>query len=280
LLGALAFAALAASSHAAFHGKNGKLVFARFVGSVERVFIANADGSHARRLSHQGQMDQSPVFTPNGKAVVFKSDRTGDNQLWGVLVNGSRAFQITKRPGGNGAPAFSPDGSKLVFESGEQTGNLKVTLFDKRGQRDLASGGGPAFSPNGRKIAYWHFRSGHWQLWVMDADGGHPHRLGPAISNYVTRPSYSPDGRRIAFQSIFRGFHQVYEMNSDGSHVIKLTKCGGLGCLAPVFSPDGRTIAYVTANANLYMMSPDGSHQRFVTRHFASFDFMFDWGVG
>jgi TolB protein len=223
-------------------------------------------------------MDQSPAFSPDGRLIVFKSDRTGDDQVWAMYANGSHQIQLTKRTGGAGAPSFSPDGHQLVFESGEQSGNLKVSLLGLRGQRDLANGGGPAFSPSGRKIAFWHFRHGHWELYVMNADGSRQHRVGPAISNYVTRPSYSPNGRQIAFQSIFRGFHQVFVMSSDGSHVAGLTKCPQ-GCLGPVFSPDGGTIAYLTTNANLYMMNPDGSHQRFVTRHFASYDFLFDWGV-
>jgi Tol biopolymer transport system component len=252
-------------------------VFARYDGSTERIFIANADGSHAHRLSHQGQMDQSPAFFPNSKLIVFKSDRTGDYQLWVMLANGSHPVQITAQRGGAGAPSFSSDGKKLLFETGEGNGHLRVVIIQGGRQRTLAIGGGPAFSPRARKIAYWHFSGGHWRLYVMNSDGSGQHRLTSATSNYISRPSYSPDGRRIAFQSIYRGIHQVFLANADGSHVTKLTKCP-LGCLAPVFSPDGRTIAYLTTTANLYMMNPDGSRQRFVTRHFASDDFVFDWG--
>jgi len=71
-----------------------------------------------RRLSRQGQMDQSPAFSPDARVIVFKSDRTGDNQLWAMYADGSHRVQITKRKGGNGAPSFSPDGKTLLFETG------------------------------------------------------------------------------------------------------------------------------------------------------------------
>ena len=101
-------------------------------------------------------------------------------------------------PGADGRIAFvrhgdiytvRPDGSglrRLTFTATSTADGLDAT---------------PVWSPNGREIAYSSLKSGSSDIWVMDADGAHAHRITFSSEVGETDPTWSPDGRWIAFAS-------------------------------------------------------------------------------
>ena len=80
----------------------------------------------------------------------------------------------------------------------------------------------PARSPDGTRVVFASFRDGNREIYVMDADGGHPVNL-TRHDAYDSAPAWSPDGRRIAFESKRAGTDHIFVMNADGSGVEQLT---------------------------------------------------------
>lgn len=85
------------------------------------VYVARADGSEERPLTRNGKVNFAPVFTPDGKSVVFTSDvhatRPGQYSLYAVRVDGTGLRRLTHHDGFEGFPHFSPDGKRIVFIS-------------------------------------------------------------------------------------------------------------------------------------------------------------------
>lgn len=124
----------------------------------------------------------------------------------------------------------------------------------------------PAWSANGKKIAYTRRdfsdqnHPGPYEIWVMNADGSHRHRLTRG-----TEPAWSPNGKRIAYVGPRQprvGRPDIWVMNSDGSHRKQLTS-DRLSERSPDWSPNGVWIAFATDRGkshDIWKMHTDGSH--------------------
>ncbi|HEX6458401.1 MAG TPA: hypothetical protein VF032_05740 [Thermoleophilaceae bacterium] len=124
----------------------------------------------------------------------------------------------------------------------------------------------PAWSANGKKIAYARRdftdqnHPGPFEIWVMNADGSHRHRLARG-----SEPAWSPDGKRIAYVGPRQprvSRPDIWVMNSDGSHRKRLTT-DRLSDRSPDWSPNGKWIAFATDRGkshDIWKMHPDGTH--------------------
>jgi Tol biopolymer transport system component len=85
------------------------------------LYIANADGSDARRLTYLAGASFAPFFFPDGKRVMFASNylapKGPEFDLFAIDIDGSHLERITFAPGFDGFPMFSPDGKHLAFSS-------------------------------------------------------------------------------------------------------------------------------------------------------------------
>ena len=133
---------------------------------------------------------------------------------------------------------------------------------------DSAGNVQPALSPDRTRIAFSSNRSGSYDLYLMDADGGSPRRLttDPGIEG---EPVWTPDGSRIVFTATpADGLPQIWSLRPDGKPAQALTALPG-GNQSPAVSADGRTLAFVSTrdgNQEIYLMPIEGGAARRVTR--------------
>jgi len=243
---------------------------------VKEIYVSDYDGANQRRITTTRQLNLSPSWSPDARAVAYSSFRNITPQIFISLIYQGVLENATKGIGSNYMPVFSPDGTKIAFMS-NRDGNPEIYVMNRDGSdvrrltnlTGLGLGGAhfANWSPNGRKVVFNSFWGGQPKrdIYVIDIDGSgltklteDPNPLAPIDD---IRPDWSPDGRRIAFQSNRTGNHEIFVMNPDGTDVQQLTSHAATDA-APEWSPDGKRIAFQSnrdGNDDIWLMNADGS---------------------
>jgi Tol biopolymer transport system component len=180
------------------------------------IFEANPDGSGLRRLTSTPGYDAEGSYSPEGKHIVFCSNRSGPKnlELYVMDRDGKNVRKLTSAPGCyNGGPFFSPDGKRVIFRSDRKEKDrlqLYVINADGTGERALTDDlkwvcWGPYWYRDSRHIIYAgadHGKLGrpNYDLYWMDVDGGKKVRLTFAPGADVL-PVFSPDGKKVMWTS-------------------------------------------------------------------------------
>ncbi len=210
------------------------------------------EGHRARRLTQDPALDYNPAFSPDGRWLVFTSDRRGGPDLWLLdLKDGGPERPLTDDPAMEDAAAFSPDARLLAFVSTRQ-GNAEILVMPFRpdGVSDAgeavnvtghpAGDFNPAFSPDGRRLAFASNRNGYGgsDLFVMNHDGTGIMRLTTA-PGWEGSPAWSPDGRHIYYYASGGGQPGIRRIGADGAGDEPVAGASG-AALSPAVSRDGR----------------------------------------
>lgn len=115
----------------------------------EVIYVSSRDGdaelyAGTRRLTAFYKDDFDPVVSPDGKTLLFSSDREGSTRLYTMALDGTNLTRLTARTAGDESDAvWSPDGSRIAYVA---DGHVWIN-------RDLGPGSEPAFSPDGKWLA-------------------------------------------------------------------------------------------------------------------------------
>src|SRR5690348_15039465 len=85
---------------------------------ARRLWRTTFNGGEPEQLTAASANDLRPRFSPDGKQLLFISDRTGKPQAWVMPTSGGEPRQVTDLPSGVAAAEWSPDGTRLVLSGG------------------------------------------------------------------------------------------------------------------------------------------------------------------
>ena len=163
--------------------------------------------------------DQHPLWTLDGKGIIFSSNRSGVFNLWRQAADGTgEPEQLTKSSEPEFATGISPDGTGVVF-------------FKNKGA-------------TGRDLN------------LMQLALGETPRVTPLVDTPVheTEGTVSPDGRWLAYESTLTGSKEIYVRpfpNVNGPE-LRVSTAGGT---RPLWAPSGKELFYVGVDGSLLQVS-------------------------
>ena len=258
------------------------------------IYVMDVNGGNPRNLTNDPSDDRDPSWSPDGKRIVFFSNRDGHvidgrptSEIYVMDADGGNPQNLTNDRNDDRFPSWSPDGKRIAFVSDRDGppryfdiyvmdadgGNLQRLTSDPRDDRN------PSWSPDGERIVFGARREGHfetkfavtYEIYVMDADGGNQQRLTENRKN-DWQPSWSPNGKRITFASDRKGDLvniEIYVMDADGGNQQRLTE-NRKNDWQPSWSLDGERIAFVSdrdGNSEIYVMDADGGNPQNLTNN-------------
>ncbi len=186
------------------------------------IFEVDADGSgRMRRLTDARGYDAEGSYSPDGRHIVFCSNRSGEKnlELYVMDADGKNVRKLTRAPGCyNGGPFFSPDGTRVIFRA------------DRK-------------------------KPDHLQLYVIGADGIGERALTDDLDWVQWGPYWHSDGKHIVYAAAdhsdptVRPNYDLYWMGVDTGKKCRLTHFPGADVL-PVFSPDGKQLMWTSTRGD------------------------------
>lgn len=237
------------------------------------ISVLATDGSRETTLVEHPGTDLVPVWTPDGKKILFTSDRSGTMGLWAVPLADGKAqgpAELIKPDIGQIFPmGMSREGS-YFYGVGTGTSDVYVGTLDlttgkmqaspsKATQRFVGSNSWPDWSPDGRYLAYLSERGPVWSprkiICIRSVESGEERELRPNFK-YFNRPRWSPDSRSVLTNGTdAKGRKGVFQIDVQSSQVTPIIQAEPGAFLGgpvnpPAWSPDGKAIFYVESITN------------------------------
>ena len=193
------------------------------------LYIANDDGSNAKRLTTANGYDAEATINYKTKKMIFTSLEGGDLDLYSMNLDGTGKKQLTKGYGYDGGPVFSRDGRKIVWRANHPSTPETKQRYAELIKENLTS---PM----------------KMELMVANADGSNVKQITD-FNCASFAPTFTPDGKQILFSSNKHNCDgrkfELYMVNIDGTNLRQITNLGGFTSF-PEFSPDGKKLVFVT----------------------------------
>jgi hypothetical protein len=236
--------------------------------------------SNARQLVFEGKRSGEGYFSPDGRKLIFQSEREAANPFYQQYVLDFETGETTRVSPGKGKTTcgfFQPGSDRVLFASTHADAEA-----ESKQKAELE------FRASGKQRRYSWDYDATFDIFSAKQDGSDPVNLTHA-PGYDAEGSYSPDGKQIIFCSLraafpleklpaaqrdrydkdASSFGDIYLMNADGSNVRRLTDAPGYDG-GPFFSPDGQRIVWRHFDesgviADVWTMKLDGSDKQRVT---------------
>ncbi|MEU4197490.1 amidohydrolase family protein [Kribbella sp. NPDC026611] len=243
--------------------------------ALNALWLTTTDGrGKPRKLVADGYFNSDPDFSPDGKKLLYASDRDGTADLWLHDLATSQDTKLSGLPGAQTAPRFSPDGSQIAYQDQDgiawvldlasgQVRQLTPTLFQP---------GRVSWSPDGKTLVLAavkpfskRFREGTSQLLYADVASTALEYVEPMpFRSLATRgddgPVFAPDGKRLAF--VVESLLYVVPVDQRGRFTAEPRAITAEVTDSPVWQ-DSRTLLYLN-NGRLRRATIAGSRAQTV----------------
>lgn len=243
-----------------------RILYSTFSPQDWDIYISKDEGKSFEKFTDHPSLDYDAVISPDGKWVVFTSERSGIPKLYVKATEGNDPPRLLINSNSfQDQAAFSPDGNQLVLVASHE-GNAEIYLipFLPDSVHDIATAknitrhpGGdfrPSFSRDGKRIAFSSDR-GHeivphpqfpfarqriGDIYTVDTSGENLNRLTHSES-WDGSPISSSDGTKIVFYSGRSGTNSLFEMNADGTNQKQLLDFSG-PAVSPKYLANGNLV--------------------------------------
>ncbi|MDH4179774.1 MAG: hypothetical protein OEV33_04630, partial [Armatimonadota bacterium] len=159
-----------------------------------------------RQLTHEVSGALNPMWTGNGREVLYATRRDGVRTLWRVPQDGSRPASPIESLGAIGINwAISASGDRLAYSDRQRDADIwRVDLpGSKHIDRIVSSSAldsNPEISPDGKRLVFLSDRLRGQRVWVSRSDGAKPMDIATGGGPFATPARWSPDGNKIVFE--------------------------------------------------------------------------------
>jgi eukaryotic-like serine/threonine-protein kinase len=209
-------------------------------------WVVPSAGGTPRRLTDDLREGGWPVWTGDGRFIVFSSARAGSRTLWQIPADGGEPRPLTAGAGEDDEPDLASDGRSLVYSNVRNNWELRVRNLADASERTLLERRGellfPLFSPDGRQLTFFGRSNYAVAIWTIAADGSGLRQLtGGRELNH--QPRWGSDGAHIYFFQVAPtiSFRRVPAV---GGASTAFRDWEWQTVNAPYFDPTGRYIAY------------------------------------
>jgi Tol biopolymer transport system component len=196
------------------------------------IFMADLNGKIVKQLTSAKGYDAEPTLSPDGKKMIYTSDKDGDIDLYIMDLKSGKEKKVTNTLGYDGGAWFSPDGKRIIWRASRPETEEEIKEY-----KDL--------------LAEHMVAPTNMEVFVADADGSNPRQV-TSYGQANWAPTFMPDSKRIIFASNHeykRGFpFNLYIVNDDGSDLRKVSRDKGFDAF-PMFSPNGKKVIF-SSNRN------------------------------
>ena len=220
---------------------SGTIVFSSGVSGDFDIWTLDLATQKLTQLTHGTNLNDMPKWSPDGKSIVFVSDReNGVPDIWIMNADGTNQTNLTKSNKYHSEPSWSPDGKHIVCVANYQD-------------------------------------SENLDIYALNADGTGTPELVVSSKGREAGPCLSPDGKYLLFSSTRSGNEDIWEYNIATQELIQVTSHPARD-FGAVYSPNGSQIAFITEadehsaqdasdDADVWVMSRDGLTEYPITKN-------------
>lgn len=232
-------------------------------------------------LTNHPANDRYGSYSPDGKSIIFETDRHGSWDIYLLDLTSGEQRPITFSPQNERRPSWHPSGRSIIFEIENEEG---IDLYEhdlfiglsKKILREPQLGGSPMFAryaPSGKFLAYSLQRSED-QIEVRIYDLENKKHLSLSDNSFRNvYPMWSPEGNFLLLFSrkdTQNEDDEIYRINLKNGKWKRLTHWPQHN-FCPAWSPDGEWIAYVTSmqevRPEIYIMNKKGKKKKRITHN-------------